>query len=93
MKTTSHPFIGDNNHLNNAKVSPSQITISLDNSVDTMSNSVKSDSDNVNSDNDSDLPFSGLNEINTSEILDPSAVIKEDLIHTKSKLQRTSNRL
>ena len=93
VKTTSHPFIGNDNHLNNVKVSPSQITTSLDNSVDTMSNSVKSDSDNVNSDNDSDLPFSGLNEMNTSEILDPSAVIKEDLIHTKSKLQRTSNKL
>ena len=93
VKTTSHPFIGNNDHLNNVKISPSQITTSLDNSVDTMSNSVKSDSDNVNSDNDSDLPFSGINEMNTSEILDPSAIIKEDLIHTKSKLQRTSNKL
>ena len=93
VKTTSHPFIGNDDHLNNVKVSPSQITTSLDNSVDTMSNRVKSDSDNVNSDNDSDLPFSGLNQMNTSEILDPSAVIKEDLIHTKSKLQRTSNKL
>ena len=58
-----------------------------------MSYSNKSDSDIINRNNDSDLPFSGLKDINTSDILDPTAVIKEDLIHTKSKLQRTNNRL
>ena len=58
-----------------------------------MSYSNKSDSDIINWNNDSDLPFSGLKDINTSDILDPTAVIKEDLIHTKSKLQRTNNRL
>ena len=58
-----------------------------------MSYSNKNDSDIVNRDNDSDLPFSGLKEIDTSDILDPTAVIKGDLIHTKSKLQRTRNKL
>ena len=58
-----------------------------------MSYSNKNDSDIVNRNNDSDLPFSGLKEINISDILDPSAVIREDLIHIKSKLQRTSNKL
>ena len=93
VKSTSHPFTSNDkpSQQSNSK-SKSNEHIS-DNSVDIMSYSNKSDSDIINRNNDSDLPFSGLKDINTSDILDPTAVIKEDLIHTKSKLQRTNNRL
>ena len=93
VKTTFRPFTSNDKPFDQSESKSKSNEHISDNSVDTMSYSNKNDSDIVNRNNDSDLPFSGLKEINTSDILDHTAIIKDVLIHTKSKLQRTNIRL